>query len=170
MLTALHECTQLKRVVLRLSRTVQTQKKALFGLQDGMVLVGEPLQNNVVQFQENGLVFVADLIDGQKTGFFLDQRDNRARVEKLASGRTVLNVFAYTGGFSLYAARGGATRVVSLDLSRPALETAVQNFQLNLTNRSVAAARHEQLVGDAFQKLEALHEQGQRFEMVIIDP
>ncbi len=169
-LTALHKYTQPERIVLRLSRAVQQQTDELGGLQDGMLLAGEPLQNNSVQFQENGLHFVADLIDGQKTGFFLDQRDNRARVEKLAQGRTVLNVFAYTGGFSLYAARGGATRVVSLDLSRPALETAAQNFQLNRTNAAIAAATHEQLVGDAFQELAALQDRGQKFDMVIIDP
>jgi 23S rRNA (cytosine1962-C5)-methyltransferase len=79
-------------------------------------------------FQENGLTFAVDVVAGQKTGFFLDQRDNRARVEKLAAGKRVLNVFAYTGGFSLYAARGGATAVTSLDLSQPALETAVHQF------------------------------------------
>ncbi len=169
-LTALHKYTQPARIVLRLSRGVQQQTNELGGLQDGMLLAGEPLQNNMVQFQENGLNFAANLIDGQKTGFFLDQRDNRARVEKLAQGRTVLNVFAYTGGFSLYAARGGATRVVSLDLSRPALETAVHNFQLNRTNAAIASAIHEQLVGDAFQELEALIDRRQKFDMVIIDP
>ena len=88
-----------------------------------MTLAGE-LSNEAVLFTENGLRFEADVRQGQKTGFFLDQRENRARVEALARGLTSLNVFAYSGGFSLYAARGGATVVTSLDLSAPALASA----------------------------------------------
>ena len=82
---------------------------------------------------------------GQKTGFFLDQRENRERVEALADGRDVLNVFAYTGGFSVYAARGGASEIVSIDQSQPALAAAERNFALNRSVASVARARHETL-------------------------
>ncbi|MGB4873309.1 MAG: class I SAM-dependent methyltransferase, partial [Candidatus Promineifilaceae bacterium] len=118
-----------QRVVLRLNRTSRPVLTEL-GLPDGTILAGPPLAGPVM-FRENGLNFAADVVEGQKTGFFLDQRDNRARVEGLASGGDVLNVFAHSGGFSLYAARGGARRVTSLDLSRPALQAAAENFALN---------------------------------------
>jgi 23S rRNA (cytosine1962-C5)-methyltransferase len=153
---------QPQRLILRLNR--EMQKQQLFGLSDGMVLAGEPLEG-WVQFRENGLLFAADVMQGQKTGFFLDQRENRARVEELAQGKSVLNVFAYTGGFSLYAARGGATQVASLDLSEPALQTAVHNFALNHITTP-----HELLPGDAFQLLSELVKDGRSFDMVIIDP
>ena len=81
----------------------------LYGLADGAVLAGAP-PDGPVHFSENGLRFEADVLHGQKTGFFLDQRDNRARVEALAAGRRTLNVFAYTGGFSLYAAAAARPR------------------------------------------------------------
>ena len=119
---------------------------------------------------ENGHAFRVDWEGGQKTGFFLDQRENRARVERLAAGADVLNVFAYTGGFSLYAARGGARRVTSLDISRPALQAAADNFALNAADTAVAAAAHELLAGDAFVELERLAENGRQFDLVILDP
>jgi 23S rRNA (cytosine1962-C5)-methyltransferase len=169
LLRGLTAVLQLKRLVLRLSRFVQRQEDDLYGLQDGQVLLGQPLKDGV-RFLENGLYFEADLVQGQKTGFFLDQRDNRARVEQLAAGKRVLNVFAYTGGFSLYAARGGATEVVSLDISQPALANAMRNFKLNRAHEAVAAAEHELLVGDAFLTMKQLIANRRRFEMVIIDP
>jgi 23S rRNA (cytosine1962-C5)-methyltransferase len=156
-------------VVLRLSRAVQRDSAALHGLIDGMTLAGELAANPVV-FRENGLLFEADVLHGQKTGFFLDQRENRARVEGLAAGRETLNVFAYTGGFSLYAARGGAPAVVSLDISAPALAAAGRNFELNHTLLAVAAARHELLVVDAFAGLARLAADGRRFDLVVVDP
>ncbi|MCP4420052.1 MAG: class I SAM-dependent rRNA methyltransferase [Chloroflexi bacterium] len=158
-----------ERVVLRLSRFVQRQTTRLYGLAEGQLLLGNPLVGPI-RFLENGLIFEADLIKGQKTGFFLDQRDNRARVEQLAAGKRVLNVFAYTGGFSLYAGRGGATEVVSLDISQPALANAARNFELNQANNAVAAATHELLSGDAFQEMKQLISKHRRFGMVIIDP
>jgi 23S rRNA (cytosine1962-C5)-methyltransferase len=90
--------------------------------------------------------------------------------ENLARGKDVLNVFSYTGGFSLYAARGGAKKVVSLDISKPALAAAERNFALNQEDPQVAAAKHELLAADAFQGLKALAEQKRRFDVVIIDP
>ena len=158
-----------RRLVLRLSRAVAAQRHFLYGLHDGQVLYGPALQGPV-RFRENGLLFAADVVQGQKTGFFFDHRDNRARVEQLAAGKRVLNVFAYTGAFSLYAARGGAPLVVSLDQSQPALDAALENFRLNRDNRQVAAATHETLVGDAFHVLQELHSNGRRFDMVIVDP
>jgi 23S rRNA (cytosine1962-C5)-methyltransferase len=156
-------------LVLRLSRQLASRPDHLYGLVDGTVLAGPPPTEPVI-FCENGLNFEADVLQGQKTGFFLDQRDNRARVEQLAAGRRTLNVFAYTGGFSLYAARGGAPEVVSLDSSAPALAAAERNFAHNQHLPAVARARHSVLVADAFAALAELRQTGQRFDLVIVDP
>jgi len=173
LLPALAEVIPAERVVLRLGRAlgrgIASPQRNASPLRDGMILSGPPLDGPVL-FLENGLRFEADPVHGQKTGFFLDQRDNRARVEKLAAGKSVLNVFAYTGGFSLYAARGGARSVVSLDASAPALEAAARNFALNRQHPSVAAAAHELLAEDAFEALARLGKSGRRFDLVIVDP
>lgn len=169
LLAALQSVQPAERIILRMSRNVQNQPAHLYGLEEGMILMGAPLTGPIV-FLENGLRFEADPIHGQKTGFFLDQRENRARVETLAAGKQVLNVFAYTGGFSLYAARGGATAVTSLDISRPALDGAERNFALNGDVATVAAANHRLLVGDAFALLQQLAKAGERYDLVIIDP
>lgn len=178
LLPALLAVVPLKQVVLRLSRRMaQASLPAQDGAPvydgapvcDGRTIVGEAVTRPVL-FLENGLQFAADVVQGQKTGFFFDHRDNRARVETLAEGRETLNVFAYSGAFSLYAARGGAPVVLSLDGSRPALDAAGHNFQLNRHLPPVAAARHELLVADAFAALPNLHAAGRRFDLVIIDP
>lgn len=169
LVVVLHTVQPAQRLVLRLSRGLQKTPEYLYGLTDGMVITGAALEGPVV-FLENGLRFEADPIRGQKTGFFLDQRDNRARVEGLADGKRVLNVFAYNGGFSLYAARGGAKQVASLDISRPALVAAERNFALNGDNPKLAAAEHQLLVGDAFSLLVQMGHAGRRFDLVIIDP
>jgi 23S rRNA (cytosine1962-C5)-methyltransferase len=158
-----------EQVVLRLSRFSQRYPELLHGLTDGTPILG-PLPSAPVLFWENGLRFEADVLLGQKTGFFLDQRDNRARVGALAAGKRVLNVFAYTGGFSLYAARGGSPRVISIDLSQPALAGASRNFRLNREIAAVAACDHEILVGDAFQALRRVRETRRKFDVVVIDP
>jgi 23S rRNA (cytosine1962-C5)-methyltransferase len=155
-----------QRIVLRLNRDVIRQEDLLDGLQDGSTIFGSPPDGPVL-FRENGLHFEADVIAGQKTGFFLDQRENRAMVEKMARGKSVLNVFAYTGGFSLYAARGGATAVTSIDLSEPALLAAERNFALN---PSLSRVPHKLIQGDAFQKLTRFGKDRRTFDMVIIDP
>lgn len=111
-----------KCIVLRLNRNSQTAAKNI-GLTDGLVLSGR-LDNQEVIFKEHGIVFSANLILGHKTGFFLDHRANRKRVGELANGKTVLDVFSYAGGFSIHALCGGATRVLSTDISGPALELA----------------------------------------------
>jgi 23S rRNA (cytosine1962-C5)-methyltransferase len=157
------------RVVLRLSRAVARAAEGAVDLRDGQVIQGVPIVGPVI-FMENGLVFEADLVHGQKTGFFLDQRDNRARVAEYAAGRTVLNVFAYTGGFSVQAARGGARSVTSLDASVPALEAAKRNFAHNRAIPAVAAAEHHTLAGDAFHLLPEMHRRGDRFDIVVLDP
>lgn len=158
-----------RRIVLRLSRHVAARHDLLYGLEDGMVVSGKRLKKPV-KFLENGLTFEADLAQGQKTGFFLDQRENRARVETMAAGKTILNVFAFTGGFSVYAARGGAPRVVSIDISQHALAGAMRHFKLNRDVTAVAACNHEILLGDAFRILKQLRKNRQQFDMVIVDP
>jgi len=158
-----------ERTVLRLNRSCIRSKPLLKGHFDGQVLRGPALSGPVV-FQENGLRFEAEPVVGQKTGFFLDQRDNRARVGDLSGGLDVLNVFSYTGGFSLYAARGGARSVTSVDISRPATDAAERNFALNRTDRSVAACRHEGVCQDAFQVLEGYARARRQFDLVILDP
>lgn len=152
--------TGAERLILRLSRSVRTE------YEDGQILAGSALTRPVL-FRENGLVFEAEPIDGQKTGFFLDQRDNRAKVETLAAGRRVLNVFAYTGGFSLYALRGGARSVTSLDISQPALEAARRNLG---HNPELDASAHECLAADSFAALGDLAAAGERYDLVILDP
>jgi 23S rRNA (cytosine1962-C5)-methyltransferase len=168
-LPALEAVQPAGRVVLRLGRAVQGRSQHLHGLCDGVILSGPDLDAPVL-FRENGLRFEADPVRGHKTGFFLDQRDNRSRVEELAAGKAVLDVFAYTGGFSVYAARGGARSVTSVDASEPALAAAARNFALNHDHEGVAAARHDLLVEDAFEALARLGRAGRRFELVILDP
>jgi 23S rRNA (cytosine1962-C5)-methyltransferase len=114
------------------------------------------------------LRFESDVLRGQKTGFFLDQRENRRCVESLASGRRVLNAFSFSGGFSLYAARGGATSVTDLDISAHALASAERNFALNQAHEAIAACRHEVIQAEAFRWLGEQTER--RFDLIILDP
>ena len=161
---ALAQVSPATYLILRLSRSLQKQTEFLHGLTDGMVL-SHLTPPSLILFKENGLIFESDPVHGQKTGFFLDQRENRARVEKLSRDRSVLNVFAYTGGFSVYAARGGANEVVSVDVSAPALEAALRNMQHN--NLTVP---HETIAEDAFEVLARMASQKRLFDVVIIDP
>ena len=121
-----------------------------------------------VVFLESGLRLEADVVRGQKTGFFLDQRENRRIVESLAEGRTVLNAFSFSGGFSLYAARGGAKSVTDIDVSKHALAAAERNFKLNEDDPGVARCRHECIQADAFEWLEGNLER--RFDLIVLDP
>lgn len=155
------------RLVLRLSRGVQ--RGPTHGLRDGMTVAGEaPIEP--VAFLENGLAFEADVVRGQKTGHFLDQRENRAKVRDLAGGTTVLDVFACTGGFSVHAAAGGATSVLSVDASRHAIDGAMRNFRLNGQLDPVSRCRHTTEVADAFDALSRLAGRRQHFGLVVIDP
>jgi 23S rRNA (cytosine1962-C5)-methyltransferase len=115
---------------------------------------------------EYGLNFRVDVEQGQKTGFFLDQRENRQRVRELAPGREVLDGFCYTGGFTIAALAGGAKRVTAIESSAPALEVARENLAANPFD----AARVEFVQGDVFSRLRVLRDRGARFEMVILDP
>lgn len=155
--------------ILRLNRQLQARTKRLAPYREGLLLWGSE-EVLTSQFRENGLRFEVDPRLGQKTGFFLDQRENRARVEAIAAGQDTLNVFCYTGGFSLYAARGGAPRVVSVDASQPAMDALARNVHLNKNDASVARARFDNRCVDAFVALEELAKTHRRFGLVIIDP
>lgn len=113
---------------------------------------------------ENGLYFNIDWLKGQKTGFFIDQRENRRLLEKFSKGRDVLNMFCYTGGFSVYALRGGANKVVSVDSSSKAIELTDANVSLNFPNET----RHTALAEDAFKYLDFLKKD--EFDLIILDP
>lgn len=155
-----------ERIILRLSRNLEESAKES-GHEDGALLFGPPLDGPVV-FLEEGLRFEADVLKGQKTGFFLDQRENRKRIGQLAKGRDVLNAFSFTGGFSLNAARGGAHSVTDLDLSSHALEAAARNFALNREDPCVAACRHLSVQDDAFAWID--HKRDVTYDLVITDP
>jgi len=115
---------------------------------------------------EYGLNFRVDVEQGQKTGFFLDQRENRQRVRALAAGREVLDGFCYTGGFALAALAGGAKRVLAVESSAPALEVAKENLSAN----PLDASRVEFVQADVFSHLRTLRDRGAHFDMVVLDP
>jgi 23S rRNA (cytosine1962-C5)-methyltransferase len=115
---------------------------------------------------EYGLNFRVDVEQGQKTGFFLDQRENRQRVRSLAAGRHVLDGFCYTGGFSIAALAGGAKRVTAIESSAAALEVARENLAAN----PLDASRMEFQRGDVFEKLRRLRDQNAKFDLVVLDP
>ncbi|MBI4807575.1 MAG: class I SAM-dependent rRNA methyltransferase [Nitrosomonadales bacterium] len=120
----------------------------------------------MVEVIENGFRFAVDVAEGQKTGYYLDQRDNRALTGTLATGRDVLNCFCYTGGFSLYALRGGAKSVLSIDSSQEALELAQRNVELN----GLDASRAEWQCADVFEALRKLRDQNRKFDLIVLDP
>ena len=115
---------------------------------------------------EHGLNFRVDVEGGQKTGFFLDQRENRQRVRALAAGREVLDGFSYTGGFAIAALAGGATRVMAVESSAPAIEVARENLAAN----PLDASKVEFVKADAFTHLRTLRDQGARFGLIVLDP
>jgi 23S rRNA (cytosine1962-C5)-methyltransferase len=123
------------------------------------------LENEVVKFVEHGVRFSANVIKGHKTGYFLDHRANRKQVGVWSKGKKVLDVFSYAGGFSVHALYNGATEVTSLDISKQALEIALQNGKLN-----AYTGTHKTLAGDAFEVLRALIKKNTVFDVVVIDP
>ena len=133
--------------------------KADLGQEDGFIIGGST--DNIAM--ENGLKFHVDWLKGQKTGFFVDQRDNRSLLEHFASGKRVLNMFCYTGGFSFYAMRGGARLVHSVDSSAKAIELTTRNVRLNFPDDS----RHEAFCEDAFKYLDRA---GGDYDLIILDP
>jgi 23S rRNA (cytosine1962-C5)-methyltransferase len=141
---------------------------------DGRELEGLPARNGVVrgtlpeqvEVIEHGIRFAVDVAAGQKTGFYLDQRDNRALTGTLAADRDVLNCFCYTGGFSLYALRGNAKSVLSIDSSQEALQLAQRNVELN----GLDASRAEWQCADVFEALRKLRDQNRKFDLIVLDP
>lgn len=119
-----------------------------------------------VSFLENGVRFTADVLHGQKTGFFLDQRDNRQLIRRFAAGQTVLNLFGYTGGFSVYAGCGGARHVTTVDIAEPAIAAARDHWGLN----ELTPERHEAVVADAFEFLAEARRDRRQWDLVISDP
>ena len=133
--------------------------KADLGQENGF-LYGHTEDNIAV---ENGLKFRIDWLRGQKTGFFVDQRENRSLLERYAKGRSVLNMFCYTGGFSVYAMRGGAKLVHSVDSSAKAIELTRLNIEMNFPDDS----RHKAFCEDAFKYLD---ESGDKYDLIVLDP
>ncbi len=133
--------------------------KAGLGTENGFIKGGST--DNVAM--EYGLKFHVDWLKGQKTGFFVDQRENRALLEKYAKGRTVLNMFCYTGGFSFYAMRGGAALVHSVDSSSKAIDLTNSNVELNFPGDT----RHTAYAEDAFKYLDRM---GDQYDLIILDP
>ncbi|MDQ3266085.1 MAG: class I SAM-dependent rRNA methyltransferase [Myxococcota bacterium] len=131
----------------------------------GRMLFGPPAPE-LIQIQERGAKFLVDAYRGQKTGFFLDQRENRFLIRRLAKDREVLNCFCFTGGFSVNAALGGAKSVFSVDQDADAIALARQNFELN----GVAPEKHDFLAADVFQLLASFKEEGRTFDLIILDP
>ncbi len=129
------------------------------------VLAGDPPPATLIT-DENGVRYHVDVLNGHKTGFYVDQRDNRALVAQYARERDVLNCFCYTGGFSLAAMKGGAARVVSIDSSGDALAIAQQNVVAN----GFDASRATWLDADAFKTLRRLVDEGERFDLIVLDP
>lgn len=132
----------------------------------GLELLAGRLPPDRLIVSEHGLRFFADIGQGQKTGLFLDHRENRHSLERWARGKSVLNLFSYTGGFSLYTARGGARRVVSVDSARDAMARARDNVELNGLDAEV----FEFVTSDAMAHLEQLAAAGEVFDIVISDP
>lgn len=126
---------------------------------DGFLIGGD--KNNIAL--ENGLKFHVDWLKGQKTGFFVDQRENRALLEKYAKGKSVLNMFCYTGGFSFYAMRGNAKLVHSVDSSSKAIDLTNENIALNFGDDS----RHKAIAEDAFKYLDRM---GNQYDLIVLDP
>jgi 23S rRNA (cytosine1962-C5)-methyltransferase len=141
---------------------------------DGRALEGLAIRSEVLRghlppnlsVTENGIHIAVDVAAGQKTGFYLDQRDNRALIGELSAGRDVLNCFCYTGGFSLYALRDGANTVLSIDSSAEALQLAQRNVELN----GLEAGRAEWQDSDVFEALRKLRDQNRKFDLIVLDP
>jgi 23S rRNA (cytosine1962-C5)-methyltransferase len=152
-------------------RTVVERRRARGGgtdatAEDKATVARGAAPDGELEVRENGLRFGVDLLRGQKGGLFLDQRDNRALVRTLAPGRRVLNLFGYTGGFSIYAAAGGARATVTVDAAAPAIAAARRNFERNGLPIDGAIF----VAGDAFAFLERAARDGDRFDLVVSDP
>jgi len=144
-----------------------SEVRGLEGLAPRTGCVHGELPSGGLTIVENGVRMEVDVEGGHKTGFYLDQRDNRLLTGQLAAGRDVLNCFCYTGGFSLQALAGGAKSVLSIDSSGPALESARRSLALNPQLDATRADWHE---ADVFKALRNLKDEGQRFDLIVLDP
>ena len=160
-ISSLQEATKLKNIYERSDLDV----RKLEGLPEKTGLLAGMVPD-LVEIVENGYKFLVDIKNGHKTGFYLDQRINRKIVGNYCTGKNVLNVFSYTGGFSIYATGNSATSVTSIDSSREANTLAKQNHDINgydeLSNRWIE--------GDAFQELRKMRDQGKKFDVIVLDP
>jgi 23S rRNA (cytosine1962-C5)-methyltransferase len=137
--------------------------KAAIEPENGFLIGGE---NENLKALENGLQFHVDWLRGQKTGFFVDQRENRSLLERYSAGKSVLNMFCYTGGFSVYAMRGGASLVHSVDSSAKAIDLTDKNMEISFPGDT----RHTSYAEDAFKYLNNLHTLDQQYDLIILDP
>ena len=165
----MHEIPQVKNVYYKSDDTLPF-KAPIEGEKVGYLLrnTGIPESRDTEEFwsTENGLSFRIDWLRGQKTGFFVDQRENRALVERYAKGKDVLNMFCYTGGFSLYALRGGAKSVDSVDVSQKAIDLVNVNVAKNFPK----ATNHTAVAADAFEYLTKQKGEGKTYDLIILDP
>ena len=164
----LAEVPQVKNIYYKSDDTLPF-KAPIEGEKTGWLITNQqsPISNNEEFWStENGLSFRIDWLRGQKTGFFIDQRENRALVERYAKNKDVLNMFCYTGGFSLYALRGGAKTVDSVDVSQKAIDLVNVNVARNFPK----STNHTAVTADAFEYLRAQREQQRTFDLIILDP
>lgn len=140
--------------------------RRLEGLEERRGLLAGDEPPDAIRIRENRIAYLIDVRGGQKTGFFLDQRDNRDLLRECTLGKTVLDVFSYTGGFTLSALAGGAAHVTTIDSSAEALEGA----RANVAASSFESSTVDWIEGDAFALLRRLFDQGRRFDVVVLDP
>jgi 23S rRNA (cytosine1962-C5)-methyltransferase len=119
-----------------------------------------------ILFKENGMSFYADIANGHKTGFYLDQRDNRQLLKDFSQGKNILNCFSYTGGFSVYAIKGNANFITNIDSSSSALSLSDVNHSIN----DISSNKYENIEGDVFKILRNFRDQGKKFDLIILDP
>ena len=143
-------------VEVRIKENLQPEKGLLKGI----------IPDDLVEVKENGLRFLVDIKNGHKTGFYLDQRDNRKLVSEFSKGKSVLNCFSYTGGFSVYALAAGAEKITQVEASASAIEISNQNFELN--NHSSSSV--ENINGDVFEVLRKFRDERKTFDLIILDP
>ena len=143
-------------VEVRIKENLQPEKGLLKGV----------IPDDLVEVKENGLRFLVDIKNGHKTGFYLDQRDNRKLISEFSKGKSVLNCFSYTGGFSVYALAAGAEKITQVEASASAIEISNQNFELN----NLSSSSVENINGDVFEVLRKFRDERKTFDLIILDP
>jgi 23S rRNA (cytosine1962-C5)-methyltransferase len=136
------------------------------GLQQSKGILFGKAPEGLIEIIENGNKFLVDIVQGHKTGFYLDQRDNRKLLQNFSSGSEILNCFSYTGGFSVYALKAGASKVINVDSSEEALSLAEKNFGLN----EIDSSKYENTQDDVFKYLRKLRDTNKQFDVIVLDP